>query len=149
LSLKADLSARMKEAMKSGDKATLGYARNLHAAVRKKEIDTREDLDDSGVQKIVQTLAKQRRDSIDQFAKGGRDDLVASEKAELAFLETFLPAQLSDTELEEMVSVAIEESGAADPKDMGKVMGALVPKVQGRADGKRISQMVRQRLSGS
>ena len=147
MTLKERLSETIKTSMKSGDKATLGYARSLHAAIRKKEIDSREDLDDEGVRKIVSSLMKQRQDSIEQFAKGGRDDLVANEKAEFAFLTSYMPAQMGDDELAKLVDEAIREAKATEPKQMGAVMKVLMPKVQGRADGKRINELVRQRLN--
>lgn len=149
-SIKESLSTQMKAAMKSGEKDLLGYARNLHAAVRKKEIDDRVDLDDPGVLKIIQTLVKQRQDSIDQFKKGNREDLVQKEEAELKFLMSFMPAQMDDAEIKKLVDWAVSESGASNPKDMGKVMKLLVPKTQGVADGAKVSQFVKERLaSGS
>ncbi|MGE0614864.1 MAG: GatB/YqeY domain-containing protein [Bacteriovoracia bacterium] len=146
--LKEKLSEAIKTAMKSGQKETLGYARNLHAAIRKKEVDDRVDLDDAGIQKVIMTLAKQRQDSIDQFKKGGREDLVAAETAELSFLQSYLPQQLGDDELSKLVADAVAEAQATTPKDMGKVMKVLLPKVQGRADGKRISEFVSKKLQG-
>ena len=146
--LKARLSETMKSAMKSGDKDTLTFARNLHAAVRKREIDDRKDLDDSGVQKIVVTLLKQRQDSLEQFRKGGREDLAVKEEAEIKFLQTYLPAQVGDAELKTIVQASIQESGAAGPKDMGKLMKVLMPKVQGKADGKRVNEIVKELLGG-
>jgi len=146
--LKDKLSETMKASMKSGDKARLGFARNLHAAVRKKEIDDRVDLDDAGLMKIVQSLSKQRQDSIDQFRQGGRMDLVDSEEAELKFLQEFLPAQMSDDELKKLVADAVAEAKPASAKEMGKVMKVLLPKVQGRADGKRVNEAVRAALGG-
>ncbi len=144
--LKEQLNEIKVSSMKSGDKATLGFARNLYAAVRKQEIDTRVDLDDAGFMKIVTSAIKQRRDSIDQFTKGGRDDLVADETAELGFLQTFLPPQMSDEELTAVVRKVVEEVGASSPKDMGKVMQKLMPLTQGKADGKKVSQVVQQLL---
>ncbi len=144
--IKELLSEQMKSAMKSGQKELLSFARNLHAAIRKKEIDDRIDLDDTGVLKIISTLVKQRQDSIEQFEKGGRDDLVAKEKAELQFLQSFMPAQMDDEELRKTVEWAIHEAKATGPKDMGQVMKVLMPKVQGKADGKRVNQIVREKL---
>lgn len=138
----------MKTAMKSGDKALLGYARNLHAAVRKKEIDDKIDLDDAGLQKIVTSSLKQRQDSIDQFKQGGRLDLVANEEAEAKFLLSFMPAQMSEAEVREVVAWAVTEAKASAPKDMGAVMKLLMPKVQGKADGKLVNQLVKERLGG-
>ncbi len=144
--IKESLSDQMKTAMKAGDKDKLAFARNLHAAVRKKEIDDRVDLDDAAVQKIILTLIKQRQDSIDQFRQGNRMDLVAKEEAELAFLRTFLPEQMGEDEVRKLVDWAVTESKAAGPKDMGGVMKLLMPKVQGKADGKLVNQLVRERL---
>ncbi|MCC7440032.1 MAG: GatB/YqeY domain-containing protein [Bdellovibrionales bacterium] len=146
--LKDKLSTSMKEAMKSGDKARLGFARNLHAAVRKKEIDDRVDLDDAGVIKLAQNLSKQRQDSIDQFRQGGRMDLVEAEEAELKFLQEFLPQQMSDDELKKLVEEAFTEAQPASAKEMGKVMKVLLPKIQGRADGKRVNEAVKARMGG-
>ena len=145
-SLKERLSDQIKTAMKSGDKDTLTFARNLHAAVRKKEIDDRIDLDDDAVIKIVTSSIKQRQDSIEQFRKGAREDLVAKEEAELRFLQTYLPVQLSEKELRDLIDWAVTEAKAAGPKDMGQVMKLLVPKVQGKADGKWVNQLVREKL---
>jgi uncharacterized protein len=145
-SIKESLSEQMKSSMKAGNKDLLAYIRNLHAAIRKKEIDDRVDLDDAGVLKIIATLVKQRQDSIEQFDKGGRQDLVAKESAELQFLQGFMPAQMSDEELKQTVEWAVSEAKATGPKDMGQVMKLLLPKVQGKADGKRVSQLVREKL---
>ncbi len=144
--LKDRLSETIKTAMKSGDKDTLTYARSLHAAIRKKEIDDRVDLDEAAFMKIVQTSVKQRQDSIDQFKTGGREDLVTKESAELKFLMTFLPEQMGEAEIRSLVDWAVTESKAASAKDMGSVMKLLLPKVQGKADGKLVSQIVKERL---
>ena len=144
--LKEQLSETIKTAMKAGEKELLQYARTLHAAIRKKEVDERIDLDDVGVVKIVATLVKQRNESIDQFRKGNRDDLVAKEEAELKFLMQYQPAQMSETEIRSFVESSITESGAKSAKDMGLVMKVLMPKLQGRADGKLVNQIVREKL---
>lgn len=146
--IKEKLSEVIKTSMKSGDKDTLAYARNLHAAVRKKEIDDRVDLDDAGIHKIIGSLAKQRQDSIDQFKAGGREDLVAKETAELKFLQGFLPQQMTEAEIRELVSWAVTESKASSQKEIGAVMKLLLPKTQGRADGKLVNQIVREKLGG-
>lgn len=146
--IKERLSETMKSAMKSGDKDTLAFARNLHAAVRKKEIDDRVDLDDAGIQKIISTSIKQRQDSIEQFKQGGREDLVAKEQAELKFLQSFMPAQMDEAEIRKLVDWAVTEAKAAGPKDMGNVMKLLMPKLQGRADGKLVNQIVKERIGG-
>ncbi len=144
--IKQSLSEQMKSAMKSGDKDTVAFSRNLHAAIRKKEIDDKIDLDDAGVQKIISTLVKQRQDSIQQFKQGGREDLVAKEEAELKFLQSFMPEQMGEDEVRKIVDWAVTEAKASGPKDMGNVMKLLMPKVQGRADGKLVSQLVKERL---
>jgi uncharacterized protein len=144
--IKETLSEQMKAAMKSGDKDRLGFVRNLHAQIRKKEIDDKVDLDDAGVQKLIATSMKQRQDSIDQFKQGGREDLVAKEAAELEFLKSFMPKQLDEEELRKLVDWAVTEAKAAGPKDMGAVMKLLMPKVQGRADGKLVSSLVNARI---
>lgn len=145
--LKLRVADEMKEAMKSKDKDRLTFVRNLHAAIRKKEIDDRVDLDDAGVRKIVSTALKQRRESLEQFEKGGRADLVAVEKAEIDFLQSFLPAQLDDDVVKRIIDETVSQTQAKDIKDMGKVMQALLPKIEGQADAKQVSQWVRERLS--
>lgn len=147
LNLKQRLSEQTKTAMKSGEKETVTYCRSLHSAVRKKEIDDRVDLDDAGVIKIVSSLVKQRQDSIEQFKQGGREDLVAKEEAELKFLQTYLPAQMEEAELRELINWAITETKATTQKEMGAVMKLLLPKVQGRADGKWVNQLIREKLT--
>ncbi len=147
--IKERLSEQMKTAMKSRQKEVLSYIRNLHAAIRKKEIDTRMDLTDEGVLLILQSLVKQRQDSIEQFQKGGREDLVAQEEAELQFLRTFMPPPLEEAELHQLIEWAIQESKATELKDIGQVMKLLMPRVQGRADGKQINQWIRSKIQGS
>ncbi len=144
--LKARLSETMKTALKAGEKETLAFARNLHSAIRKREIDDRKDLDDAEVMKIVTSSLKQRQDSLDQFRKGGREDLAVKEEAEIKFLQSYLPAQLGDEELKQIVQASIAEAQAVGPKDMGKLMKVLMPKVQGKADGKLVNQIVKERL---
>ena len=144
--IKENLSAQMKASMKSGDKDTLAFVRNLHAAIRKKEIDERIDLDDAAVQKIISTSMKQRQDSIDQFKQGGREDLVTKETAELNFLKSYMPEQMDEAEVRKLVDWAATEAKASGPKDMGNVMKLLMPKLQGRADGKLVNQLVKERI---
>ena len=145
-SIKERISVDMKDAMKSGDKAKLNAIRMLHAAVRKKEIDDRADLDDAGVLKVISTLVKQRQDSIEQFKAGNRQDLVDKEEAELKLLQGYMPAQMSKDELVKIVEASIAEANAKTQKDMGAVMKVLMPKVAGKADGKLVNQLVRERL---
>ena len=146
-SIKEKLAEITKSAMKSGDKITVGFARNLNAAIRKKEIDERIDLDDAGVLKILGNLVKQRQDSIDMFRKGGREELVAKETTELQFLQSFMPAQLDEAALRKLVEWAVTEAKASSQKDIGAVMKLLQPKIQGVADGKVVNQLVRERLA--
>lgn len=137
----------LKAAMRNKETAKLSCLRMVKSAVKYKEIDLRAELDDAQVIGILMTLAKQRRESIDQFKKGNRPDLVAKEEEELAFIETYLPKQLDEAELGKIVEAAIAETGAKAPSDVGKVMKAVMPKVAGRADGKRINAVVLEKLS--
>lgn len=144
--IKERLSEIIKTSMKARDQATLLYARNLKDAIGKKELADNSVIDDAAILKIVVTVAKQRNESIDQFRKGGREDLVANEEAELKFLQSFLPAQMSEDEVRKIVDESVTEAKATSAKDMGTVMKILMPKVQGRADGKLINQLVKERL---
>ncbi len=145
--LKEKVSELMKSSMKSGDKASLATVRMLHAAIRKKEIDDKIDLDDAGVVKIVQTLVKQRQEAIEQFKAGNRDDLVAKESAEIVLLQGFLPQQMSVEEAKSLVEATIKELNATTQKDMGAVMKALMGKVAGRLDNKVLNQLIREKLT--
>lgn len=138
----------MKAAMKSGDKQLVQFTRNLHAAIRKKEIDDRKDLADPEIIKLISGIVKQREESIVQFKAGNRDDLVAQEEAEANYLKQFLPAQMSAEELKPLVQAAIAEAQAKTAADLGKVMKVLLPKTQGKADGKLVNQLVREALGG-
>lgn len=144
--IKERISEDMKAAMKSGDKAKLAAVRMLHAAIRKKEIDDRIDLDDAAALKVISSLVKQRQDSIEQFKAGNRQDLVEKETAELTLLQAYLPEQMSQAELVKIIDSAIQEANAKSAKDMGAVMKVLMPKVSGKADGKLVNQLVRERL---
>jgi uncharacterized protein YqeY len=144
--LKETNQAAMVTAMKSGDKPTVQFARSLHAAIRKKEVDDRKDLDDAEVVKLIGSMLKQREDSITQFKQGGREDLVASEQAEAEYLRKYMPAQMSESELKELIAQTATEIDAKDAKDLGKMMKALLPKVTGRADGKLVTQFVKEKL---
>ena len=138
----------MKTAMKSGDKPTTQFSRNLHAAIRKIEVDERIDVTDERTIKIIGSMLKQREDSIAQFKSGGREDLVASEEAEANYLRKFMPAQMSADEIKIVIKAAVEESQAKDVKDLGKVMKIVQPKLAGKADGKLVNQLVRESLGG-
>lgn len=133
--------------MRAKDTERLGVLRMLWADVRKREIDERSELDDAGVMKSVSSLVKQRRDSVAAFDKGGRSDLAANELSEIAVLETYLPEPLSDEALAELVQKGIEASGADSMKQMGQVIRWVQEQAAGRADGKRISDAVKAKLS--
>ncbi len=146
MGLREQIDADTKDALKSGAKDKVSTLRMLNAALKNKQIDKRRPLTEEEVIETTRSLIKQRRDSIEQFAKGGRQDLVDKETAEIAVLEVYLPQQLSREELEAMVRNTIAQTGAQGAKDMGKVMKALVPVVAGRADGKLISELVKNAL---
>ncbi len=147
MSLKEDISAQMKEAMKAKDHAKVSGLRMVLAALKNREIELRGEVDDAECVKVLMKLAKQRAESIEMYEKGGRTDLADKEKAELATIETFLPKQMSDGELAKLVLETISEVGASDAKDMGKVMKAISPKVAGRADGRKVSEAVKAELA--
>lgn len=135
------------EAQRARETVRLGTVRLLLAAIKQKEIDERIELDDASISGIVEKLIKQRKDSISQFQAAGRDDLVATEQAELLVLQTYLPEQLSPAEVEAEVVAAIAESGAASARDMGKVMGLVKPRLAGRADMGQVSALIKARLA--
>ena len=146
-SLRERINEDMKAAMRAKDAPRLSAIRLLQAAIKQKEVDERITVDDTAVLGIVEKLIKQRKDSIEQFGKAGRTDLVAKEKAELDLLSMYLPQQMSETELVAAVDVAIAETGAAGPQAIGKVMALLKPRIAGRADMSQASALVKQRLS--
>lgn len=146
MSIKDKLKADMITAMKAKEQAKVECIRFVNAAIKKVEVDTRKDLDDAAVTGILMNLAKQRRDSIDQFRKGGREDLAAKEESELKLIQGYLPQQMSESELEALVTAAIAETGAKSPKDMGTVMKAVMAKAAGKAEGGAISAMVKKKL---
>jgi len=148
VTLKERLTADMKEALKAHDAARLSTIRMVFSAVRNKEIDSRKDMDDEGVLSVLATSAKQRRESIEQYEKAGRQDLVDKEKAELEVIRSYMPQQMGREEIEALVKDAVAESGAKGPGDMGKVMKVLMPKVKGRADGKLVNEVVKAALGG-
>ena len=148
MSLKVRITDDMKTAMRAKETARLGTIRLLLAAVKQKEVDDRAELDDAAISSIVEKLIKQRKDSISQFQAAGRDDLVAAEQAELAVLQAYLPEQLSAAEVEAAVLAAIAEANATSPKDMGKVMTLLKPRLAGRTDMGEVSAVIKARLAG-
>jgi uncharacterized protein YqeY len=138
----------MKTAMRAGEKERLATIRLILSAVKQREVDERITLDDSQVLTAIEKMIKQRKEAIVQFEAGGRADLVAKETAEIAILQTYLPAQMSDGEIDALIAEAIASTGAASIKDMGKVMGAVKAKAQGRADMGAVSARIKQKLSG-
>ncbi|MCS6947848.1 MAG: GatB/YqeY domain-containing protein [Steroidobacteraceae bacterium] len=148
MSLKERITADMKAAMRSGEKERLATIRLLQAAIKQREVDERIQLDDSQIVGVLEKMIKQRREAVAQFASGGRADLVAKENAEIAVLQGYLPAQLSAEEIDALISAAIAETGAASPKDMGKVMGWLKSRAAGRVDMGTVGARVKARLGG-
>ena len=146
--LKQRLQDEMKAAMKAGDKRRLGVIRLINAAIKQREVDERIELDDSQVLAVLDKMVKQRRDSIAQYTDAGRHDLVEQERFEVEICQTYLPEAMSDEEIATAVQEAVTATGAASMKDMGKVMGVVKPKVQGRADMGAVSALVKQRLGG-
>ncbi|WP_334188287.1 GatB/YqeY domain-containing protein [Noviherbaspirillum sp.] len=149
MSLKEQITEDMKAAMRAKDTAKLGTIRLLTAAMKQKEVDERIELTDAHVLAIIEKMIKQRKDSISQFEAGGRQDLADIEKAELSVLSTYMPAAMSDAEMQAEVAAAVAQVGAAGPQDMGKVMGVLKPKLAGRADMTVVSGLVKAALSKS
>jgi uncharacterized protein len=146
MALRERLSEEMKHAMKSRDDLRLSAIRMVRSAVKNKEIDVKRELADQEIVEVLSTLVKQRRESIRMFTEAGRDDLVAREEKELAILLEFLPQQLNRDEVAALVEKVIAECGAQGSRDMGKVMKLLMPHVAGRADGKMVSDVVREKL---
>ena len=147
MSLKEQITDDMKAAMRAKDSGRLATIRLLTAAIKQKEVDERIDVSDEQVLAIIEKMIKQRKDSISQFEAGGRQDLADIEKAELAILSTYMPAALSEAEVQAEVAAAVLAVGAAGPQDMGKVMGVLKPKLAGRADMTAVSAMVKAALT--
>ena len=146
MSLKGNITEDMKSAMKAGEKDRLKVVRLILAAIKQVEVDTRSELDEAAVLGVLDKMVKQRRDSVDQFQKGGRDDLASIELAEIAVLETYLPEQMSDAELDALIDAAISATGAESIRDMGKVMGQIKAKAAGRADMGAVGAKVKARL---
>jgi uncharacterized protein len=148
MKLRDQISKDLTSAMKSQDAARLSVLRMMKAAVRNKEIDTRQELDDAGVVQVLLSLIKQRKDSVEQFTKGGRMDLADKEAAEIKVIETYLPAAVSDQEISETIDTVIRETGASSAKDMGKVMKGCMARFAGRPiDGAKISAIVKEKLA--
>jgi uncharacterized protein YqeY len=146
MSLKARIQQDMKDAMRAAEKARLATIRLILAAIKQKEVDERKELDDVEIALVLERMVKQRRESISQFEKAGRTDLVDQETAELAVIQPYLPEQLSESELNVLIEDALTQSGAVSIKDMGKVMALLKPRIQGRADMGTVSALIKARL---
>ena len=148
MSLKARIIEDMKNAMRARDSARLLTIRMLLAAIKQREVDERIELADADVLSVIDQMIKQRRDSITQFEAGKREDLAALERAEVALLAAYLPAQVSDAEIDAMIAEAIESTGAAGLAGMGKVMTVLKPKLAGRADMGAVAARIKSKLAG-
>ncbi len=148
MSLRDQINQDMKAAMRSKDEARLSAIRMLWAAIQRREVDERITLDDTQVLSVVEKTVRQSRDAVAQFLKGNRPDLADKENRDIAFWEVYLPVQASDEEVASLVREAIATTGAASIKDMGKVVGMLKPKLQGRADMGKVSALVKAQLAG-
>ena len=148
MSLKERISEDMKTAMRSGEKDRLAVIRLLQAAIKQREVDERITLDDAQITSVLEKMIKQRKESIVAFEKGGRADLVAKENSEISVLQPYLPAQLSDAELDVLIAEAISSTGAASIKDMGKVMGVVKSKAAGKADMGAVGARIKAKLGG-
>jgi len=147
MDLNKQLTDDLKAAMKSGDKMAMETIRGLKSMLREKEIELKGDLTDEDQMQVLSTAAKRRRESIESYREGGREDLADQEQAELRIIEKYLPEQLSEDDLRSLVEETIADTGAKTMQDMGKVMGTIMPKVRGKADGSVVQQIVREKLS--
>ena len=145
--LKQQLLDDMKKAMKAKDKARLSVIRMTRSEIKNKEIETGEELDDEGVISVIAKQVKQIKDSLSDFEKSGKEDVMKKLHQEIEILEEYLPEQMSEEEVDELVDQVIEKTGAENMSDMGKVMGAIMPKIKGRADGTMVSNKVKEKLS--
>lgn len=148
MTLKQQLTEDMKTAMRGGDKDRLGVIRLILAAVKQREVDERIELDDVQTLSVLEKMVKQRKDSISQYEAASRPDLADVERAEMRVIETYLPAKLSDEEVDALITAAIAETGASSPRDMGKVVAAVKEKAAGRADMGAVSGRIKTRLAG-
>ncbi len=148
MSILERLENDMKKAAKARDSERLGVIRFVRSRTKNREIELRRELNDEDVIEVLARLAKQHRESIEQFAAGGRDELVRQEERKLSIVEEYLPAPLSEAELDEILTRVIGETGATGPRDIGVVMKTLMPLVKGRADGKAVKELVQARLTG-
>lgn len=148
MSLKQQLTDDMKTAMRGGDKERLGVIRLILASVKQREVDERIELDDTQVLNVLEKMLKQRKDSVSQYTAAGREDLANVERAEMAVIDTYMPAQLSEAEVDALIDAAIAETGASSARDMGKVVGVVKGKVAGRADMGQVSARIKAKLGG-
>ncbi|PKN32747.1 MAG: glutamyl-tRNA amidotransferase [Deltaproteobacteria bacterium HGW-Deltaproteobacteria-19] len=148
MTMKKQMEQDMIQAAKAKDKVRLSALRLIKTAMHNREIDLKRDLNEPEILQLLSGMVKQRKDSIEQFAKGGRADLVAQEEAELVIIQSFMPQQLSREEVEAEIDKAVSEAGASSVKDMGKVMKVLMPRITGKADGKMVGELVKARLAG-
>ena len=147
MTLEERLVEEMKEAMKANDKLRLSTIRMIRSSIKNKEIELRKPLDDEGIQKVIQGMVRKGEESLEQFKLGGRMDLVEKESKEIEILKSYLPQSLTQEEMIKIVDQTIQEVQATSLKDLGKVMKSVMPKFQGKADGKLINQLVKERLS--
>ncbi len=147
MSLEERLLEEMKQAMKTGDKLRLSTIRMIRSALKNKEIELRKKLEDEESAKVIQAMVRKGEESVDQFQLGGRTDLVEKEKKEIEILKSFLPQPLSQEEVLKIIEQSIQETQASSSKDIGKVMKSVMPKIAGKADGKLINQLVKEKLS--
>jgi hypothetical protein len=148
MSLKDTIKESMKQAMRDKASARLDALRMLSAAIQRREVDERIQLDDAQTLAVIEKLIKQGKESIEQYEKGGRPELAAKEQADIALYQTYLPKQLDTEEIDAIISEAVTATGAASIKDMGKVMGAVKPKLAGRADMGQVSARIKAKLGG-
>jgi uncharacterized protein YqeY len=147
MSLEERLVEEMKQAMKSNDKLRLSTIRMIRSGLKNKEIELRKKLEDEDIVKVIQVMVRKGEESVEQFQAGGRVDLVEKEKREIEILKSFLPQPLSQEEILKIIGQSIQETQASSPKDIGKVMKSVIPKMGGKADGKLINQLVKEKLS--
>ena len=147
MSMKQQLTEDMKAAMKAGEKHKLGVIRLINAAIKQREVDERIELDDTAVIAVLDRMVKQRKDSVSQYEAANREDLAEIERAEIVVIEAYLPAKMGEDEIVAAIQAAIAETGASGPADMGKLMGALKPKLAGQADMGLVSRLVKQQLA--
>lgn len=148
MTLKQTLTEDMKAAMKAGQKDRLGVIRLINAAIKQREVDERIELDDAEVVSVLGRMLKQRRDSVSQYEAAAREDLAAIERAEIVVIEGYLPAQMDEAAINAEIDAAVAATGATGPADMGKLMGALKPRLAGKADMGLVSKLVKQKLAG-